>query len=143
MWAFAIVVVLLIGAITVVALGRGDAMEPVFPDRPDTVVAAERMLTSRDLRHVQFAIGVRGYRMDEVDSLLDRLAEELAIREARDARKARDNHPANETRDNDETRDSLDGRDALDGRDTPEDTSPPDTAARDRGQGAPTRESLD
>jgi DivIVA domain-containing protein len=137
MWVFAIVVVLLIGAIAVVAMGRGDAMEPVFPDRPDSVVAAERMLTSRDLRHVQFAIGVRGYRMDEVDSLLDRLAEELAIREARDARKAREGR---EDRDAEETRDAADGRDA---HETAADTSPPDAAASDRGRGASARESLD
>jgi DivIVA domain-containing protein len=95
MWVFAIVVVLLIGAITVVAMGRGAAMTPVFADRPDSLVP-DHMLTSRDLRHVQFAIGVRGYRMDEVDSLLDRLAEELAVREAREAREMREAREANE-----------------------------------------------
>ena len=68
------------------------------------------MLTSRDLRHVQFAIGVRGYRMDEVDSLLDRLAEELAAREAREAREA---HGAHETREAGEARDQPTVRDAA------------------------------
>jgi DivIVA domain-containing protein len=84
MWVFAILAVLLIGAIMVVATGRGGSMLRVESDRPDSVVPLDRPLTSRDLRQVRFAAALRGYRTDEVDSLLDRLAEELEARELRE-----------------------------------------------------------
>jgi DivIVA domain-containing protein len=84
MWVFAILAVLLIGAIMVVATGRGGSMLRVERDRPDSVVPLDRPLTSRDLRQVRFAAALRGYRTDEVDSLLDRLAEELEARELRE-----------------------------------------------------------
>jgi DivIVA domain-containing protein len=41
-------------------------------------------LTARDLRAVRFSTAVRGYRMSEVDALLDRLAAELDPREDQD-----------------------------------------------------------
>lgn len=81
-WFLAIVMVLVLGGIAVVAAGAGGAMQPVHPDRPDATVPADRMLTPEDLRAVRFSVGVRGYRMDEVDTLLERLAEELAQRDA-------------------------------------------------------------
>jgi DivIVA domain-containing protein len=84
MWVFAILAVLLIGAIMVVASGRGGSMRRVETDRPDSLVPLDRPLTSRDLRQVRFAAALRGYRTDEVDSLLDRLAEELEARELRE-----------------------------------------------------------
>jgi DivIVA domain-containing protein len=136
MWVFAIVVVLLIGAITVVAMGRGAAMTPVFADRPDSLVP-DHMLTSRDLRHVQFAIGVRGYRMDEVDSLLDRLAEELAVREAREAREMREAREANEAHEAGEAGDEHTVRDAAANQ------RAEDPVARERDSGAGAREGRD
>ena len=81
-WFLAIVMVLVIGAIAVVAAGAGGAMQPVQPDRPDATVPADGMLTPEDLRSVRFSVGVRGYRMDEVDTLLERIADELARRDA-------------------------------------------------------------
>jgi DivIVA domain-containing protein len=84
MWVFAILAVLLIGAIMVVASGRGGSMRRVEADRPDSLVPLDRPLTSSDLRQVRFAAALRGYRTDEVDSLLDRLAEELEGRELRE-----------------------------------------------------------
>jgi DivIVA domain-containing protein len=136
MWVFAIVVVLLIGAITVVAMGRGAAMTPVFADRPDSLVP-DHMLTSRDLRHVQFAIGVRGYRMDEVDSLLDRLAEELAVREAREAREMREMREAREAHEAGEAGDDHTVRDAAATQ------RAEDPLARERDSGAGAREGRD
>jgi DivIVA domain-containing protein len=81
LWLFAIVVVAVIGGIAVVAAGRGGSLAPAYEDRPDVTVATGRPLGAEDLRRVRFAVGVRGYRMDEVDSLLARLADELAERE--------------------------------------------------------------
>lgn len=75
-WFFAILVVLALGAIAVVASGRGEPMERAYDDRPDAVVPADGPLSGADLRRVRFSLAVRGYRMSEVDALLDRLAAE-------------------------------------------------------------------
>jgi DivIVA domain-containing protein len=79
-WFFAVVVVALMGAVAVVASGRGGSMADVYDDRPDARVQAEGPLTARDLRTVRFSTAFRGYRMSEVDALLDRLAAEMALR---------------------------------------------------------------
>lgn len=78
-WFLAVVVVLVIGAIVVVAAGRGRAMQPVYDDRPDVLVPAAGPLSASDLRKVRFSVGFRGYRMDEVDALIDRLALQLEM----------------------------------------------------------------
>jgi DivIVA domain-containing protein len=81
-WFFAILVVLALGAVAVVAAGRGTPMEPAYDDAPDSLVPAEGPLTADDLRRVRFPLAFRGYRMAEVDALLDRLAEEREVAEA-------------------------------------------------------------
>lgn len=75
-WFFAILIVLALGGIAVVASGRGAPMEEVYDDRPDAVVPAAGPLSGADLRRVRFSLAFRGYRMSEVDALLDRLASE-------------------------------------------------------------------
>jgi len=76
-WFFAVIVVVVMGAIAVVASGRGGSMADAYDDRPDARVPADGPLTSHDLRRVRFSTAFRGYRMAEVDALLDRLAAEL------------------------------------------------------------------
>ncbi|HET7355141.1 MAG TPA: DivIVA domain-containing protein [Nocardioidaceae bacterium] len=76
-WLFAILAVLVMGVIAVVAAGRGGSMAETFDDRPDARVRADGPLTATDLRRVRFSTAFRGYRMSEVDTLLDRLAAEL------------------------------------------------------------------
>jgi DivIVA domain-containing protein len=83
MWFFGLIVVLLIGAVAVVASGRWGAMSPAYDDRPDLTVPIHEPLTSADLESVRFGVGVRGYRMDEVDTLLTRVAREIAHRDRR------------------------------------------------------------
>jgi DivIVA domain-containing protein len=78
MWLFAVIAVLVMGAAAVVALGRGGSMAEVYDDRPDSRVPADGPLTADDLREVRFTTAIRGYRMSEVDALLDRLTDELA-----------------------------------------------------------------
>ena len=75
-WVFAILVVLVLGAIAVVASGRGAPMADAWDDRPDAEVPAGGPLSADDLRRVRFSLAFRGYRMSEVDALLDRLAAE-------------------------------------------------------------------
>lgn len=76
-WFFAILIVLVMGVVAVVASGRGGSMAEVYDDRPDSRVPADRPLTSTDIRRVRFSTAFRGYRMSEVDALLDRVAAEL------------------------------------------------------------------
>ena len=76
-WFFAILVVVVMGGVAVVATGAGGSMAETFDDRPDARVPADRPLGAADLRRVRFGTAFRGYRMSEVDALLDRLAVEL------------------------------------------------------------------
>lgn len=76
-WFLAFVIVALLGAIVVVASGRGGAMAEVYDDRPDSRVQADGPLTPDDLRRVRFSTAFRGYRMSEVDALLDRVIADM------------------------------------------------------------------
>jgi DivIVA domain-containing protein len=77
MWLFAILIVLALGGVAVLAAGRGTPMAEVYDDRPDARVPADRSLSGDDLRRVRFSLALRGYRMSEVDALLDRVAAQL------------------------------------------------------------------
>lgn len=77
MWFFAILIVLAMGGVAMVAAGKGAPLAEAYDDRPDALVPTDGPLTGRDLRRVRFSLGFRGYRMSEVDALLDRLAREL------------------------------------------------------------------
>jgi DivIVA domain-containing protein len=76
MWLFAILIVLALGGVAVVASGRGTPMARAYDDAPDSLVPAEGPVTADDLRRIRFPVAFRGYRMAEVDALLERLAEE-------------------------------------------------------------------
>jgi DivIVA domain-containing protein len=77
MWFFAILLVLLMGGIAMVAAGRGTPMATAYDDRPDALVPADGPLAGADVRRVRFSLAFRGYRMSEVDALLDRLATQI------------------------------------------------------------------
>ena len=83
-WFFAVLVVAIMGVTAVVAAGRGGTMAEVYDDRPDARVPADGPLTAHDLEEVRFTTALRGYRMSEVDALLDRLTGELRDRELTD-----------------------------------------------------------
>ena len=83
-WLFAIVVVALMGVVALLATGRGGSMREVYDDRPDVRIQADGPITARDLERVRCTVAFRGYRMSEVDSLLERLMEELESRPPRD-----------------------------------------------------------
>ena len=76
MWVFAILVVLAMGGVAMFASGRGAPLARVYDDRPDALVPSDTPIGPEDLRRVRFSIAFRGYRMSEVDALLDRLAAE-------------------------------------------------------------------
>ncbi|MFL6024914.1 MAG: DivIVA domain-containing protein [Marmoricola sp.] len=76
-WVFALVIVLVVGAVAVVAAGAGGSMATEYDDRPDALVPADGPLTAADLKSIRFSTAVRGYRASEVDALLNRLAVQL------------------------------------------------------------------
>jgi DivIVA domain-containing protein len=82
-WFQLCVVVVLLIAVGWVAVGGGGHMSPPNPDRPDPAVPDTGLLARGDVDKVRFSVGARGYRMDEVDDILDRLAYEIDVREQR------------------------------------------------------------
>jgi DivIVA domain-containing protein len=78
-WVLLLIAV--IGVIGVVASGYGGGLTPVGPDRPALGLPPEP-LSAEDLDGLRFSSAVRGYRMDEVDAVLDRVRDELAARDA-------------------------------------------------------------
>ncbi len=76
-WFLAVLIVLVIGAVAVVAVGRGGSMGPAYDDRADVRLPAHRPVTAQDLRGLRFNTVLRGYRASEVDALIDRLAAQL------------------------------------------------------------------
>jgi DivIVA domain-containing protein len=97
-WVFAVVVVLAMGAIALVASGRGEPMVDEHDDRPDALVPATGDLTGADVRRVRFSLVARGYRMSEVDALLTRLAAQLDAARAWQPDEAPYAEPETETR---------------------------------------------
>lgn len=77
MWFFAVLIVLAMGGVGLVAAGRGRPMAGAYDDRPDALVPQDGPLMGGDLRRVRFSLALRGYRMAEVDALLERVAAQL------------------------------------------------------------------
>ena len=75
-----IVVIVVVGLL---AVGRLGELPEAEVDRAPLALPEDRPLGRDDVDHVRFAVGVRGYRMDEVDDVLDRLAGEVSARDAR------------------------------------------------------------
>jgi DivIVA domain-containing protein len=75
------VVVIVVTAL--LASGKLGELPDVEPDRPPVFLPDTREVESTDVDAVRFAVGMRGYRMDEVDEVLDRISADLAERDAR------------------------------------------------------------
>lgn len=63
-------------------LGRGETRPPADPDRSPLQLPEDRPVTADDVLDVRMSVTVRGYRMTEVDWLLERLAAALEERDA-------------------------------------------------------------
>jgi DivIVA domain-containing protein len=68
------------------AFGRGEEMAPVLPEGTPVELPDDRLARGDDLRALKLSVALRGYRMDEVDWLLDRLSEQLDSRDREIAR---------------------------------------------------------
>lgn len=73
----------LLAAVAVVAAGRGDGLPEPVADRRPLRLPEERPLAPEALDGLGFSAALRGYRMDQVDAVLDRVREELSARDAR------------------------------------------------------------
>jgi DivIVA domain-containing protein len=82
-WVMVVVIGVIVFGVAAVAAGRGGTMGEVYPDRPDAPLPWDRPLRAGDLDGLRFSVAFRGYRMDEVDDLLDRVASELEARDKR------------------------------------------------------------
>jgi DivIVA domain-containing protein len=75
-WILAALVIGIVGLAAAAASGRFGEMPDVVDDRVQPVLP-EGNLRGSDLRDVQFAVVPRGYSMEQVDALLDRLGSQL------------------------------------------------------------------
>ncbi len=72
-----------IGGIAVVAAGRGGSLPTSEPDRSPRARLPIDDVDRSAIDGLRFTLAFRGYRMDEVDAVLDHLAGELEARNAR------------------------------------------------------------
>jgi DivIVA domain-containing protein len=89
----AVLGVLLVLFVAGVAATRGDVeLAEAPPDAADLDLPAGR-LGADDVRRVRFGVTLRGYRMSEVDALLERLAAQLDEQQERQEAAARRSAP--------------------------------------------------
>jgi DivIVA domain-containing protein len=63
-------------------LGRGETQPPADADRSPVELPDDRPVTADDVRALQISVALRGYRMAEVDWLIDQFAQVLEQRDA-------------------------------------------------------------
>ncbi|MBA2552634.1 MAG: DivIVA domain-containing protein [Geodermatophilaceae bacterium] len=63
------------------AFGRGEEMAPAPPDSTPVELPDDRPVTGGDVRALRLSVAVRGYRMREVDWVLEQLATALDDRD--------------------------------------------------------------
>ncbi|OIV36539.1 hypothetical protein BIV57_15725 [Mangrovactinospora gilvigrisea] len=81
-WFMIAALVVVVGGVALVVLGAGGSLGDAVHDRAPLRLPEDRALTRGDLERVRFTVATRGYRMDEVDTLLDRLGAELDLKDA-------------------------------------------------------------
>lgn len=96
-------VLFLLGVVVVAALlflgaafllGRGETQPPADLDRSPVELPVARPVTGDDVRALRMTVTLRGYRMTEVDWLLDQFARTLDERDAEIAALTERLHPA-------------------------------------------------
>jgi DivIVA domain-containing protein len=76
-----LVVGVVVAAVSMFMSGWLPGMSPAPPDRTDDGLPAGR-LAPKDVDRARFGLAFRGYRMEEVDSVLDRLRDQMTRYEA-------------------------------------------------------------
>ncbi|WP_037961099.1 DivIVA domain-containing protein [Streptomyces violens] len=84
-WFLLIALVAVVAVVTLAVIGGGDggALREAEPERLHDPLPADRPCTRADVEEVRLPPALRGYRMTDVDDVLDRLGAELAERDAR------------------------------------------------------------
>ncbi|MEE4543402.1 DivIVA domain-containing protein [Streptomyces sp. V4-01] len=82
-WFMLIALVAVVAAVAMAVLGDGGVLKDSDPDRLQDRLPPDRPLLRGDIDAVRLPTAVRGYRMLDVDEVLDRLGAELAERDAR------------------------------------------------------------
>jgi DivIVA domain-containing protein len=82
-FVFMLVGFAVIAVVSLLAVGRLGELPDAEPDRAPLALPEDRPMAGDDVDAVRFAVAVRGYRMDEVDDVLDRLADDITLRDAR------------------------------------------------------------
>ncbi len=78
MWFFVLCAAVAAAAAVALVVGRVDGtMGEATSSLAHQTLPDDRPLTDADIAAVRFDVGVRGYRMDQVDDLVDRLRDEL------------------------------------------------------------------
>jgi len=80
LWLIVITAILL--SVVLLALGRGDGLAEEEPDDVVVRLPVDRSMVASDVETLRLPLAVRGYQMAAVDEVLDRLAVELALRDA-------------------------------------------------------------
>jgi DivIVA domain-containing protein len=95
-----VVGVLVVGGLlflgTSLLLGRVETQPPAELDRSPVELPDDRPVTAEDVRALRISVALRGYRMSEVDWLLDQFALTLEERDAEIARLRTARHPPTE-----------------------------------------------
>jgi DivIVA domain-containing protein len=79
--AVALVLGLIVFGVVAFTLGKTAGLEPASPDAAPFDLPADSAVTPADLGAVRFDVVARGYRMDEVDTVLERLTYDLGVRD--------------------------------------------------------------
>ena len=82
-WFIAVVAIAALGVAAMAAAGGVGEMSPEPVEDVYRQQLPEGPLAADDIRGARFGLALRGYAMDQVDDLLDRLATEVAERDAR------------------------------------------------------------
>ena len=77
--------VLVIGFLAIVITrGEKGMVQPLaepLPSLPPVVLPEAKDIVAQDISEIRFAVGLRGYRTDQVDQVLDRLTEAIEQRD--------------------------------------------------------------
>lgn len=84
-WFLLITMVVVVAAVTLAVVGGGESevLPEVAPEQLVDPLPAARPVGPADIEALRLPVAARGYRMTDVDDVLDRLGAELAERDAR------------------------------------------------------------
>ena len=83
---FMIAAIAVVAVVALLAVGRLGELPEADADRAPLALPVGRPMDRADVDGVRFAVGLRGYRMDQVDQVLDELRDQIARKDREIAR---------------------------------------------------------